>query len=120
MSAIGAIEAIGARPAAAMRPAGEASALSFERAMSRAQDTSDEELRGAAQDLVAQTLVLPILAQLRSTNNAAAPFAPGPHEKYFAPLFDAEIAQRIVRSTRFPLVDTIVARLDRGGAGRVP
>lgn len=72
------------------------------------QDQSPESAAtNAAQQLVAVALVQPILKQLRETSMAAAPFLPAQGEKQFQSLADAEIAQRIVRSKNFPLVDRI-------------
>lgn len=69
--------------------------------------------REAAEGFVAQALVLPVLRQLRSSNQASAPFAPGAYERQFAGLLDQDIAQRIVRARGFGLVDTVVARLTK-------
>jgi Rod binding domain-containing protein len=55
--------------------------------------------------------VQPMLKLLRDSNNAAPPFAPGPAEKQFRSLMDVELAQRIVNSANFPLVDALARRL---------
>ncbi|RMD66319.1 MAG: hypothetical protein D6824_01125 [Planctomycetota bacterium] len=103
--------------------AGERSLLAaagpFANALARAQaasplgDAAQLSPREAAEELVAQALVKPVLASLRETNQAAAPFAPTAAEKQFAPLLDAIFAQRIVASERFPLVDAVEASLSR-------
>ncbi len=77
------------------------------RAREKAPESSESAARDAAEQLVAITLVQPLLAQLRETNNAAPPFAPTPAEKQFASLQDARVAQDIVRGSRFPLVDQL-------------
>lgn len=70
-----------------------------------------ERARQAAEEFVAQTLVQPILKQMRDTNRAFGPFAPGAHEKTFASMLDTEVAKSIVKSSRFPLVDAVARRL---------
>jgi hypothetical protein len=51
---------------------------------------------------------------MRENNSAPPPFAPGDAERRLGPLLDAQSAQRIVRSSNFPLVaavrDSLVAR----------
>jgi len=92
-----------------------ARALQSAQAASPLGDAAQLSPRQAAEELVAQALVRPVLASLRETNQAAAPFAPGAAEKQFAPLLDAIFAQRIVASERFPLVDAVEASLSRAG-----
>jgi Rod binding domain-containing protein len=70
-----------------------------------------QRAREAAEQLVTQTFVAPMLKQLRETNQAAAPFAPTQAEKQFRALTDADLAQRIVRAARFPLVDRLAQDL---------
>jgi Rod binding domain-containing protein len=74
---------------------------------------ASDEARAAAQELVASTLVQPILAQLRETNNAEAPFGPGQWEKTFGPMMDAEIATRIVRASNWGLIDRMTEGFTR-------
>ncbi|MFG0256685.1 MAG: hypothetical protein ACF8GE_02165 [Phycisphaerales bacterium JB043] len=92
----------------------ESSLGGFEAALGRWSDRaqgggvmSEEDARGAAQELVAMTFVQPILSQMREMNNAAPPFAPGVGERRFGAMWDAEIAQRLVRSEGFGLVDAV-------------
>lgn len=73
--------------------------------------TAEATAKEAAQDFVAIALVQPLLAQLRSSNRAAPPFAPGPAEKQFGAIADAEAARRIVRKSGFPLVDRLASDL---------
>jgi Rod binding domain-containing protein len=80
-------------------------------------DTPEERkdaARQSAQDFVAVTLVQPLLKQLRESNHAAAPFAPSSAELQFRSMADAQIAQRIVRATNFPIVDAVARNLLRG------
>ena len=92
-----------------------ASQHSFLSALGRAQTppgSSAEDLaRDAARQFVSQTFIQPLLKQLRSTDNTAPPFSPGPGEKQFRALEDAELAQRIVTAQRLPIVDRVARRL---------
>ena len=91
----------------------------FDSALRRAlggDQMTQQSPREAAEEFIAMALVQPILAQLRETNQAAGPFAPGDVEKRFGPMLDAEIAHRMVKSTGWGLVDAVASRLDRGAA----
>ncbi|MEM1422778.1 MAG: rod-binding protein [Planctomycetota bacterium] len=77
------------------------------------QKRADAEARAAAEEFVAVALVQPILTQLRESNNAWGPFAPGAHEKQFGALLDAEYASRIARASGFGLVDRLANDLRR-------
>lgn len=83
---------------------------------------SDEQLaRRSAENFVSMTLIQPLLKQLRSSTNAAPPFAPTDGEKQFQGLMDGELAQRIVRTAQFPLVDRIahdIMERSRSATGR--
>jgi len=86
----------------------------------RATPLSDaDRARDAAEQLVTQTFLAPMLKLLRESNQAAAPFAPTQAEKQFRALADAELAHRIVHAARFPLVDRLARDLLKK-AGRVP
>jgi Rod binding domain-containing protein len=75
-------------------------------------------LRQAATRLVSTALVQPLLESLRqSPFNDEGPFAPGAAERRFGPLLDTAIADRVTASSRFGLVDAIVARLDPAATG---
>lgn len=90
---------------------------------SRTPPSADPEERamGAARQFVSQALVEPVLRQIRSTDDSAPPFAPGPGEKQFRALLDAETAQRIVMATRFPLVEQVARKsLLKGRAPKAP
>jgi len=78
--------------------------------------TGKAEAREAAEQLVAASLVSPVLKSLRESTGAAGPFAPGSGERMFRELQDAVLAQRLVKSAHWPLVDTLAQRmLVRGG-----
>ncbi|TVQ63831.1 MAG: hypothetical protein EA378_00895 [Phycisphaerales bacterium] len=69
--------------------------------------------REAAEQLVSITFVQPILAQMRASEGAAAPFKPTPGEKQFGALLDAELAQQVTKAARFSLVDRVAQDLLR-------
>lgn len=79
--------------------------------------TPEQVARRSAEEFVASTLIVPVLKALRAQNSAAPPFAPGEGERLFGPLLDEEIAVRISRAERFPLVDRLARDLlKQGGA----
>ena len=43
----------------------------------------------------------------RESSMAAGPFAPGDAERRFGPMLDQQLADRITRTARFPLIDRI-------------
>lgn len=71
----------------------------------------EDQARDAAQQLVAASLVSPVLASLRQSPWAAAPFAPNQAERTFGQMYDAALAQRLVQSSRWPLVDAVARRM---------
>lgn len=79
--------------------------------------TTEAEARTVAQDFVAMVFVQPILKQLRESNHAAAPFAPGKGEQQFRALMDAEIARKVTRASDWPLVDRLAHGLLERGRG---
>lgn len=89
----------------------------FEAALEKAQrgESPEEALRKDAERFIAGALVYPVLKQLRETNNAAAPFAPGEAEKSFGWMFDQHIADEIVSSQNFPLVDAVMRTIRPAG-----
>jgi Rod binding domain-containing protein len=76
----------------------------------------EQSARESAEQLVSISLVQPVLKQLRDSDGAAPPFAPTQAERQFRSLMDAELAQRLVRASNFPLVD----RLARDLLARAP
>ena len=70
-----------------------------------------ETARTAAEQLVAQTLVLPVLSSMREGPFLEGPFKPGNAERRFAPLLDQYMADSITASSRSTLVDSVVDRL---------
>lgn len=83
--------------------------------------TPEARAREAAEQLVAQTLVLPLLKAMRESDRTPPPLGPSQGEKQFRALGDAEVAQRIVRGARFPLVDRLAwDLLKRAGPEAAP
>lgn len=76
--------------------------------------------REAAEQFVASALVEPVLKQLRETNHATEPFAPNAAERSFRGLMDAQLAQRLVRSSHWGLVDRVAATLEKHASKATP
>lgn len=100
-----------------------ASQNSFAGVLSKSQnsepDSASDQSRSAAEQFVAIALVQPILKQFRESSQAAPPFAPTQGEKQFQSLADAQLAERLVRAQRFPLVDRIAETLRSRAQNRV-
>lgn len=75
--------------------------------------TLEEQAKQAAEDFVSVALVQPILKQLRDSNKAAPPYGPGPGEKQFRTLADAQMARNLVRSSNWSLVDRLAKQMLR-------
>jgi Rod binding domain-containing protein len=88
---------------------------------SPAHDTPQKRAREASEQLVAHALVLPVLKEFRASNKAAAPFAPNQAERTFRSLMDASLAQHLVTSSNWPLVDRLAQNMLKGmGMGTPP
>ena len=75
----------------------------------------------AASGLVSNALILPILTQIRhSTFNTEGPFSPGKEEKAFGPEFDMQLADRIARSPRLGITNSLADRLIKRSQNRTP
>lgn len=118
--------AILGRPASALLPAA-ADAGRFEAALASAAATQagDSELfaqaREAAEKLVASALVMPLLEEIREQPLDGKLFHGGFTEDAFRQQLDTHLADRIVGSGKFPLVDSIyehVTKKARLMAGR--
>jgi hypothetical protein len=82
--------------------------VAFADVMRQAQGgASEADVRTAAEDLVANAFIAPVLRQLRETSDAAPPFQQTPAEKQFGQMLDAETARQIVRKSNLPLVDRL-------------
>lgn len=81
------------------------------------------KVREAAENFVSIALVQPVFKQLRSTNNAAPPFAPTKAEQQFQSMIDARLAQKLVKSSNWPLVDRLaqdMLKKSQGGHSATP
>ena len=81
----------------------------FSAVISRDESQADTKgsARQAAEDFVAMAFVEPLLSQLRESNNAAPPFAPGAAERQFGEIMDQVLSRQIVRASHFPLVQRL-------------
>lgn len=71
----------------------------------------EAKIREAAESFVAVAFVQPVLKQMRSTNHAAAPFAPNKAEQQFQSLMDAQISRHIVHKSNWPVVDRVAQQM---------
>jgi len=67
----------------------------------------------AAKTLVTEGLVKPVFASLRDGGFAAGPFAAGTGERRFRPMLDGILAERVVESSNFALVDRAADRFEQ-------
>lgn len=103
-------------PRAALRARQQEFEAALSRQQAQARPGDAQSARDAAADFVAAAFIEPLLKHLRENTEAAPPFAPGPGEKQFRGIADAQIARRVARAANFPLVDRIASDLLRGGA----
>ncbi|MEZ6235497.1 MAG: hypothetical protein R3B68_15030 [Phycisphaerales bacterium] len=85
----------------------------------RGRQRDGDPARAAAEQFVATTFLMPVLKEIRAQNNAAPPFGPTQAEKSLGPLMDAMLADRMVKSHQFALVDRIAADLRRVSTDRL-
>lgn len=93
--------------------------LALAKAKAEVRSPAEVQAHKSAEEFVGMTLVQPILTSLREQSDAAPPFAPGPGEKAFGPLLDAELAKRITQAKDFELIDVVARNLlgRRGATG---
>ncbi|MCC7144901.1 MAG: rod-binding protein [Phycisphaeraceae bacterium] len=87
---------------------------SFQQAMSsrvNAGSASAAQARQAAEQLVATTLVAPILQEVRQDPFRTEMFHGGSAENMFSSMLDTHLADRIVRKANFSLVDVIYRKV---------
>jgi Rod binding domain-containing protein len=108
---IGAISRLASEPGARRTSDQQLFSQVISRASAKADQTPQERARTGAEQLVATALVQPILKQMRESNNAAPPFAPNEAERSFRSFMDAALAQRMVSSQRWGLVDQLARRM---------
>jgi hypothetical protein len=77
-----------------------------------------QDIRAAAAQFVADALVAPALSTLHQSpmRPKSGPFAASSLEKRFAPLLEAQLADRMTTAANFRLIDTIADRFDRQSA----
>ena len=85
----------------------------------RAKAVSEDEATRIARDLVAVSLVQPLLKEWREAEQSPPPFGPGQAEKQFRAMQDANLAQELTRAQRFPLVERLTRDLRRGASAEV-
>ena len=96
------------------RQADFASILGIEnRLASRADATPEQEARSIAENFVAKVFIEPMLALVRESNDQPPPFGPGPGEKQFASLMDAQRSIDLVRAAEWPIVERLTNDLTR-------
>jgi len=69
--------------------------------------------RESAEELVAMTLVQPMLAQLRTDVFGGGAFSSGTIQDRLAPFADATIARDMVKGSRMPIVDAVERTMTR-------
>ena len=74
---------------------------------------SVDDVRQAAEDLVANAFIAPVLRQMRETSDAAPPFQQTPAEKQFGQMLDIETARQIVRKSDLPIVDRLTQTFEQ-------
>jgi Rod binding domain-containing protein len=75
--------------------------------------TDREKVRAAAEQLVASTFILPLLAQMRDSPFKSELLHGGKGEDAFGAQLDTQFADRIVQSGNFKLVDQIEQQMLR-------
>jgi hypothetical protein len=71
------------------------------------------QVREASQQLVASTLLLPLLKQMREDPLRVDLFHGGSTEDIFAAQLDTELADRMVQGMNLPIVDAVYERIMR-------
>lgn len=85
----------------------------------RAKAVSEDEATRIARDLVAVSLVQPLLKEWCEAEQSPPPFGPGQAEKQFRAMQDANLAQELTRAQRFPLVERLTRDLRRRASAEV-
>lgn len=70
-----------------------------------------DQITEAAEQLIATSLVQPILDSMMKSQFREGPFAPGPVEERFMPLLNRHLSDRIVSSANFGLVQALTDQL---------
>ena len=80
--------------------------------------TPEEQAKRIAEEFVAKVFIAPVLKEVRESNDTPPPFGPGPGEKQFAGVMDAQRASEMVRSASWPIVDRLAADMTRSAMSR--
>ena len=80
--------------------------------------TPEEQAKRVAEEFVAKVFIEPVLKEVREGNDTPPPFGPGPGEKQFAGLMDAQRSIEMVRSASWPIVDRLAADMTRSAMNR--
>lgn len=90
---------------------------SFAQAMQEAdragRDGRPEEIRDAAEKLVASAFIMPLLEQVRESAKENDLFYGGTGEDLFGQQMDTQLADNIVHSSRLPIVDAVYQQFAR-------
>lgn len=71
----------------------------------------ETKIREAAESFIAVAFVQPIFKQMRSMNQAAAPFGPNKAEQQFQSLMDAQVSRHIVHKSNWPVVERVAQQM---------
>ncbi|MEL6796706.1 MAG: hypothetical protein AAFO89_07760 [Planctomycetota bacterium] len=103
-----------ATPLAATTQADARNDVAFADIMRQARGAASvDDVRQAAEDLVANAFIAPVLRQMRETSDAAPPFQQTPSEKQFGQMLDIETARQIVRKSDLPIVDRLTQTFEQ-------
>jgi Rod binding domain-containing protein len=79
-----------------------------------------KQLRQATEQMVASAFILPMLQQIRQDPFKSDLFHGGQGEEMFGQLLDTQLADRIVKRTNFPLVESLYNEMARRVTGVSP
>lgn len=103
----------------ATRQVGDGALSTFSNSLARPMKPREDRLRESAQQLVASALLMPVLEQMEVSPLApkTGPFAQNIVQQRFGPMLHQHMADRIMQSRSFGLVDAVVKRFGGGGGG---
>lgn len=82
------------------------------------QERLEREARTSAEQLIASTLVMPLLKMARQNPLRSEMFSGGAGERTFGPQLDAAMADAVVKGSRWPVVDQITDIVMQGKKNR--
>ena len=103
----------------ATRQVGDGALSKFAKPLDRPMKPREDRLRESAQQLVASALLMPVLEQMEVSPLApkTGPFAQNIVQQRFGPMLHQHMADRIMQSRSFGVVDAVVKRFGGGGSG---